>query len=67
MCDMLSKRYAKPYPNNRLKCAGISKKAEVQDRYIKLPIDVKKTKNGQEYEDLKGLEIQNYSSLEAIL
>ena len=27
---------------------------------------MKKTKNAQDYEDLKGIEIQNYSSIEAM-
>jgi len=57
---------SKPIPNIRRKCAGTGKIAKVEHRYIKLPIDFKKSKNAQDYEDLKGVEILNYSSLEAI-
>ena len=57
---------SKPIPDIRRKCAGTGKIAKVEHRYIKLPIDFKKSKNAQDYEDLKGVEILNYSSLEAI-
>ena len=57
---------SKPIPNIRRKCTGTGKIAKVEHRYIKCPIDLKKSKNAQDYEDLKGVEILNYSSLEAI-
>ena len=57
---------SKPIPDIRRKCAGTGKIAKVEHRYIKLPIDLKKSKNAQDYEDLKGIEIQNYSSIESM-
>ena len=57
---------SKPIPNIRRKCAGTGKIAKVEHRYIQAPLNLKKSPKAPDYEDVKGLEIQNYSSIAAM-